>query len=53
MEKAVRTVYAPYESEKIIEKSRFITYCAHAESEEQARAFIAQIRSRHSLATHV
>ena len=53
MKKAVRTVYAPYESEKIIEKSRFITYCAHAESEEQARAFIAQIRSRHSLATHV
>ncbi len=53
MEKAVRTVYAPYESEKVIEKSRFITYCAHAESEEEARAFIADIRSRHSLATHV
>lgn len=53
MEKAVRTVYAPFTSEKIIERSRFITYSAHVESEEQARAFIAQIRAEHSLATHV
>ena len=53
MEKAVRTVFAEYEKEKIIEKSRFITYCAHAESEEEARAFIAKIRAKHTLATHV
>ena len=53
MEKSVRTVYAPYESEKIIEKSRFLTYSAHVESEEEARAFVAGIRSKHSLATHV
>ncbi len=53
MEKAVRTVFAEYEKEKIIEKSRFITYCAHAESEESARAFIAKIRAKHTLATHV
>ena len=53
MEKQIRTVYAPCEKEKIIEKSRFITYCAHAESEEEARAFIADIRSKHTLATHV
>ncbi len=53
MEKSVRTVYAPCESEKIIEKSRFITYSTHAESEEEARAFIAGIRKEHSLATHV
>ena len=53
MEKAVRTVYAPFTSEKIIEKSRFITYSTHVESEEQARAFLAQIRAEHSLATHV
>ena len=53
MEKQIRTVYAPCEREKIIEKSRFITYCAHVESEEDARAFVAEIRSRHSLATHV
>ena len=53
MEKAVRTVFSPWESEKIIEKSRFITYSAHAESEEEARAFIAEIRGKHTLATHV
>ena len=53
MEKPVLTVFSERESEKIIEKSRFITYSAHAESEEEARAFIAKIRSKHSLATHV
>ena len=53
MEKSVRTVFTRHESEKIIEKSRFITYSAHVESEEEARAFIAEIRSKHSLATHV
>jgi uncharacterized YigZ family protein len=53
MEKQIRTVYSPCEREKIIEKSRFITYCAHVESEEEARAFVAEIRSRHTLATHV
>ena len=53
MEKSVRTVYAPFASEKIIEKSRFLTYSAHVESEEEARAFVAEIRAKHSLATHV
>ena len=53
MEKSVRTVYTPHESEKIIERSRFITYSTHVESEEEARAFLAKIRSAHSLATHV
>lgn len=53
MEKEIRTVYTAHESEKIIEKSRFITYSAHVESEEEARAFIASIRKQHSLATHV
>ena len=53
MEKSVRTVFAPFESEKIIEKSRFITYTAHVETEEAARAFIADIRKQHTLATHV
>ena len=53
MEKSVRTVYTGCESEKIIEKSRFLTYSAHVESEEEARAFVADIRSKHSLATHV
>ena len=53
MEKAVLTVQGRHESEKIIEKSRFITYSAHVESEEEARAFIAEIRKAHTLATHV
>jgi uncharacterized YigZ family protein len=53
MEKSVRTVSSRHESEKIIEKSRFLTYSAHVESEEEARAFIAEIRKMHSLATHV
>ncbi len=49
----MRTVFAPFESEKTIEKSRFLTYSAHAEGEEEARAFVAEIRKKHSLATHV
>ena len=53
MEKSVRTVFSRYESEKIIEKSRFLTYSTHVESEEEAKAFIAEIRKMHSLATHV
>ena len=32
------------ESEKIIEKSRFITYSAHVESEEEGKEFIAKIK---------
>ncbi len=53
MEKSVFTVFSPNESEKIIEKSRFLTYCAHVESEQEARDFIAKIRAKHTLATHV
>ena len=53
MEKTVYTVFSPCESEKIIEKSRFLTYSAHIESEEQARDFIAGVRQKHTLATHV
>jgi uncharacterized YigZ family protein len=53
MEKTVLTVFGEHESEKIIEKSRFLTFSTHVESEEEARAFIAKIRSKHSLATHV
>lgn len=53
MEKRILTVFGNYESEKIIEKSKFLTYSTHVESEEEARAFVAKIRSMHSLATHV
>ena len=52
MEKSVLTVWGNHESEKIIEKSKFLTYSTHVESEEDARVFIAKIRSMHSLATH-
>ena len=53
MEKSVRTVYARCESEKIRDRSRFLTYSTHVESEEEARAFLAEIRGKHTLATHV
>lgn len=53
MEKEIRTVYSPSEYEKTIEKSKFITYLAHVENEEDARTFIAKIRQKHSTATHV
>ena len=53
MEKSVRTVFSRHESEKVIERSKFLTYSAHVESEDEARAFVAEIRSMHSLATHV
>ena len=46
------SVFSPCTYEKVIERSRFIANCAHAESEEQARTFIAGIRAEHSLATH-
>lgn len=52
MEKSVCTVFGRHKSEKVIERSRFIAYSAHAESEEEARAFLAEIRKEHSLATH-
>lgn len=39
-------------SEKVIEKSRFITCIRHVESESEAKAFIAEISSRHPYATH-
>ena len=52
MEKSVRTVYARHESEKIIEKSRFLTYCTHVESEEEAIAFVKAIKKKHADARH-
>ncbi|MBQ9118398.1 MAG: YigZ family protein [Clostridia bacterium] len=49
----ILTVLGRTDSEKIIEKSRFLTYSAHIESEEEARAFIADVRAQHPFATHV
>ena len=50
--KSYLSVYSATTYEKVIERSRFIANCAHAESEEEARAFIAKVRAEHSLATH-
>lgn len=47
------SVAAPHTAEKIIEKSRFLTYAAHTAGEEEARAFLTRVRSEHPLATHV
>ncbi|MDE7082262.1 MAG: YigZ family protein [Clostridia bacterium] len=39
-------------TEKIIEKSKFITTSRHVESEDEAKGFIAEISKRYSDATH-
>lgn len=39
-------------TEKIIEKSRFITSSAHIDGEEEAKAFISKIAKAHRDATH-
>ena len=39
-------------TQKVIEKSRFITTSAHVEGEEQAKAFVASVAKRYSDATH-
>lgn len=46
------SVFSSNVFEKVIERSRFIAHCAHTENEDAARAFIASVRSEHSLATH-
>ncbi len=40
------------QTEKIIEKSRFITISRHVESEEEAKEFVAKISKKYSDATH-
>lgn len=47
-----KTVKGYGESEIIIQKSRFITYINRAETEQQAQAFIDDIKSRHKNANH-
>lgn len=43
--KGVYSVFTEYRSEKLIERSRFISTCLHVESEEEARAFLARVRT--------
>lgn len=40
-------------SERVIEKSRFITCVKHVESEEEAKAFLGALHAEHPLATHI
>lgn len=46
------TVEHRYEEEYIINKSRFIGYCAPVTTQEQAIEFVNEIRKKHSDATH-
>ena len=52
MLKEYRTLLGYGEQEIIIEKSRFIGYAAPIENEEEAIAFIENIRTKHRNATH-
>jgi len=51
--KSYLSVSGEFVTERVIEKSRFLSYVSHTEGEEEARAFLAKIRARHSDATHV
>lgn len=50
---AYRSVLRRAETEYVVEKSRFIGYCAHTAGEAAARAFLNEVRALHPLATHV
>ena len=39
--------------ERVIEKSRFITYVKHVESEDEAKAYLNRLHELHPLATHI
>lgn len=47
-----RSVYGCGEAEYTIERSRFITHVSPADSPEEARAFISEIREKYKDATH-
>ncbi|MGE6487637.1 YigZ family protein [Paenisporosarcina sp. NPDC076898] len=52
MRKDYVTVKGFAESEMIIQKSRFLTYVNRVETEQQAQAFIEEIKSNHKSANH-
>lgn len=39
-------------TEKVVEKSKFITFSAHIQGEAQAKSFIGEIKRKHPNATH-
>jgi uncharacterized YigZ family protein len=52
MIKEYKTLLKSREAEIVIEKSRFIGYCAPVSSEDEALKFIEKIKAKHSDATH-
>ncbi|KIL46611.1 hypothetical protein KP77_27380 [Jeotgalibacillus alimentarius] len=52
MLKKYLTVAGESESEIVIQKSRFITYTKRTETEEEAQAFIQEIKKKHPSANH-
>ena len=46
------TVDGEFSFTTVIEKSKFICYLKHVESEDDARSFVAQIKKKHFDATH-
>ncbi len=46
-------VYGEAQTERVIEKSRFLGYCRRVEGEDDARAYLAALRALHPAATHV
>ena len=47
MQQEYTTIYSPAEDEFVERKSRFIGHIAPVQTEEEAQAFIAQIRQQH------
>lgn len=45
-------VFGEAERTEVIERSKFICYIKGIENEEEAKAFIASVKKKHSLATH-
>lgn len=52
MDKEYLSVSGQFQSEFIVERSRFISYCDRVKSEEEAREFVEKIKKQNSLATH-
>lgn len=50
--KAYRTIAGPGEAEIIVKKSRFIGQAIPAASEEEAAAFVAEVKKKHREAAH-
>lgn len=48
-----RSIEGEAQTERVIEKSRFLGYCARVENEEEAKAFLARLHAEHPAATHI